>query len=99
MILEDELDEEAYQKESGREAFDASLDEYKFAKEEREHIRAMNVKRKKDFVFLEKVSDEIVNILEGLELHTEVFSAAEQKSIVDKVCELQEMAGKGELSK
>ncbi|KFK36051.1 hypothetical protein AALP_AA4G071500 [Arabis alpina] len=90
MTLEDELDEEA---------FDSSLEKHKFSKEQREHIRAMNVKRKRDFVYLEKVNGEIVNILEGLELHTDVFNAAEQKRIVDKVCELQEMARQGELKR
>ncbi|KAL1209204.1 RNA demethylase ALKBH9B [Cardamine amara subsp. amara] len=68
-------------------------------REQRERIRSMNVKKKRDFVFLEKVNGEIVNILDGLELHTEVFNAAEQKKIVDKVCQLQEQGRKGELKR
>lgn len=95
-IFESLTDMKLIQKESGREAFHAILEKHK---EEREHIRARNVTRKKDFVCLEKVNGEIVNILEGLELHTEIFNAAEQKTIVDQVCELQEKAQKGELSK
>lgn len=92
MTLDDEFNGEEYQKDSSGEAFD------KLFREQREHTRSINVKRKRDFVCLEKINGEIVNILEGLELHTEVFNAAEQKRIVDKVCELQEKGRKGELS-
>lgn len=92
MTLDDEFNGEEYQKDSSGEAFD------KLFREQREHTRVINVKRKRDFVCLEKINGEIVNILEGLELHTEVFNAAEQKRIVDKVCELQEKGRKGELS-
>lgn len=78
---------------------DASCEKHKFSREQRKLIQVMNVKRKRDFLCLEKVNGEMVNILEGLELHTDVFNAAEQQKIVDKVCELQEKARKGELSK
>jgi len=99
MTLEDELSEEEDHKDSSREAFGSSLENHKLSRKQRTHIRAINVKRKRDFVCLEKVNGELVNILEGLELHTEVFNAAEQRRIVDKVCELQEKVQKGELSK
>jgi len=99
MTLEDELSEEEDHKYSSREAFGSSLENHKLSRKQRTHIRTINVKRKRDFVCLEKVNGELVNILEGLELHTEVFNAAEQKRIVDKVCELQEKVQKGELSK
>ncbi|XVF15901.1 hypothetical protein REPUB_Repub09cG0196400 [Reevesia pubescens] len=66
-------------------------------REQRECIRFMNVKRKKDYICLERVNGKLVNILEGLELHTGIFSAAEQKRIVDHVYKLQEMGKKGEL--
>ncbi|KAJ0228970.1 2-oxoglutarate [Hirschfeldia incana] len=78
---------------------DASLEKHNFYREQREIIQVMNVKRKRDFLCLEKVNGEMVNILEGLELHTDVFNAAEQQTIVDKVCELQEKARKGELKR
>ncbi|KAH7861966.1 hypothetical protein Vadar_033138 [Vaccinium darrowii] len=52
--------------------------------------------RKKDFIWMENVNGESVNILDGLELHTGVFSAKEQQKIVDFVYELQEG---GELGK
>lgn len=48
------------------------------------------VGRKKDFVCLERIDGRIMNILEGLELHTRVFSVLEQKQIVDFIYELQE---------
>ncbi|WZY97085.1 hypothetical protein YC2023_069414 [Brassica napus] len=78
---------------------DASCEKHKFSMEQRKLIQVMNVKRKRDFLCLEKVNGEMVNILEGLELHTDVFNAAEQQKIVDKVCELQEKARKGELKR
>ncbi|XP_031116409.1 RNA demethylase ALKBH9B-like isoform X1 [Ipomoea triloba] len=67
------------------------------SREQREHIRFSNVKRKKDFICLERVNGKIVNILDGLELHTGVFSAAEQIRIVNYVETLQEMGKKGQL--
>nr|XP_023871387.1 uncharacterized protein LOC111983978 [Quercus suber]POE87187.1 rna demethylase alkbh5 [Quercus suber] len=69
----------------------------KLPREQREYIRFMNLQRKKDFICLERVKGKIVNILDGLELHTGVFSAVEQKRIVDHVYQLQEMGAKGEL--
>ncbi|KAK6922616.1 hypothetical protein RJ641_010920 [Dillenia turbinata] len=66
-------------------------------REQREYIHFMNVRRKKDFVRLERVDGRIVNILDGLELHTNIFSSAEQKWIVDYVYALQEMDTKGKL--
>ncbi|CAI0392883.1 unnamed protein product [Linum tenue] len=66
-------------------------------REQREYIRFMNVKRKKDFMCFERVRGKLINILDGLELHSGVFSAAEQKRIVDRVFELKEMGMKGEL--
>lgn len=67
------------------------------SREQRERIRFMNVKRKKDFICLERVSGKFVNILDGLELHAGVFSAVEQKKIVDFVYELQEKGKNGKL--
>ncbi|KAL9393940.1 hypothetical protein Peur_013225 [Populus x canadensis] len=66
-------------------------------REQREYIRFMNVKRKKDFMCFEKINGKITNILQGLELHTGIFSAAEQKRIVDYVYAFQEKGKKGEL--
>ncbi|KAG7557242.1 Oxoglutarate/iron-dependent dioxygenase [Arabidopsis suecica] len=57
----------------------------------------MHVKRKKDFICLERVKGKIVNVLDGLELHTGVFSAVEQKRIVNQVYQLQDKGRKGEL--
>uniref|UniRef100_M1C7D5 Oxidoreductase n=1 Tax=Solanum tuberosum TaxID=4113 RepID=M1C7D5_SOLTU len=64
------------------------------SREHREHIRFCNVKRKKDFICLERVNGKIVNILDGLELHTSVFSMAEQNRIVKFVEKLEEMGRK-----
>ncbi|XVE82495.1 hypothetical protein DITRI_Ditri16bG0009400 [Diplodiscus trichospermus] len=69
----------------------------KLSRDQRECIRFMNVKREKDFICLERVQGKIVNILEGLELHMGIFSAAEQKRIVDHVYVLEKMGRKGEL--
>uniref|UniRef100_A0A0V0GLE4 Putative ovule protein n=1 Tax=Solanum chacoense TaxID=4108 RepID=A0A0V0GLE4_SOLCH len=67
------------------------------SREHREHIRFCNVKRKKDFIYLERVNGKIVNILDGLELHTDVFSMAEQNRIVKFVEKLEEMGKSGQL--
>lgn len=67
------------------------------SREQRECIRFQKVQRKKDYICLERFNGKIVNILEGLELHSGVFSAVEQKKITDFVFALQEMGRKGEL--
>ncbi|OVA04901.1 Oxoglutarate/iron-dependent dioxygenase [Macleaya cordata] len=67
------------------------------SRERREYIRFMNVQRKKDFICLERINGKIVNVVDGLELHAGVFSAVEQKRIVDLVFDLQEKGRKGEL--
>ncbi|KAI3510352.1 hypothetical protein L1887_17276 [Cichorium endivia] len=51
----------------------------------------------KDFIWLERVNGKIVNILDGLELHSGVFSSVEQNRIVDFVYELQEKGKNGKL--
>ncbi|KAI5084691.1 hypothetical protein GOP47_0000860 [Adiantum capillus-veneris] len=53
--------------------------------------RILEVGRKKDFCFLDRVNGQNVNILEGLELHTNVLNIEEQKELVDYVYELQEL--------
>lgn len=62
-----------------------------------EQIRFSQVGRKKDFTHIERVEGKQVNVLKGLELHTKVFSAAEQKKIVDFVYSLQKKGQEGEL--
>lgn len=64
---------------------------------QRELIRFKSVKRKKDFICFERINGKLVNILEGLELHTGIFSAVEQKRIVNYVYMLEEKGRKGEL--
>ncbi|KAI3420653.1 uncharacterized protein J3R85_012584 [Psidium guajava] len=107
MAQEDELEEEDDQQ-SNKHSVDmngsteelrvsAISEKPKLPREQRENIRFMNVKRKKDFICLERVDGKLVNILEGLELHTGVFSAAEQKRIVDYVYQLEDMGKRGEL--
>ncbi|KAG6522904.1 RNA demethylase ALKBH9B-like [Zingiber officinale] len=59
--------------------------------------RSWMVKRKKDFQKMKKVHGRLVNILEGLELHAGVFSAAEQKQIVDCIYAFQKKGRNGEL--
>ncbi|KAJ0254313.1 RNA demethylase ALKBH9B [Hirschfeldia incana] len=100
MSQEDEFEEEDEEDET-RKAIDASPmktpEKPKLSREQREDLRLRNVKRKKDFICLERVKGKLVNVVDGLELHTGVFSAVEQKRIVDKVYELEERGRKGEL--
>ncbi|KAK4483262.1 hypothetical protein RD792_010447 [Penstemon davidsonii] len=65
--------------------------------DQREYIQFRSVKRQKDFICLERVNGKFANILDGLELYTGVFSAAEQKRIVKYVEQLQEMGRNGKL--
>ncbi|XP_008779445.2 RNA demethylase ALKBH9B-like [Phoenix dactylifera] len=60
------------------------------SRDQREAIRFSMVGRKKDFKHMERVDGRWINVLEGLELHTGVFSAAEQKRIVACVYDVQE---------
>ncbi|KAF8011161.1 hypothetical protein BT93_J1704 [Corymbia citriodora subsp. variegata] len=109
MAQEDELEEEDDQEsnknsvdaieltEESRVSASAVSEKPKLPREQREYIRFMNVKRKKDFICLERIDGKLVNILQGLELHTGVFSAAEQKRIIDYVYQLEEKGKRGEL--
>ncbi|PON39183.1 Alpha-ketoglutarate-dependent dioxygenase AlkB-like [Parasponia andersonii] len=73
------------------------LEKPQLSREQREYYRFKNVQRKKDFICLERVKGKIVNILNGLELHAGIFSAAEQKRIVEYVYMLEEKGRKKEL--
>ncbi|XP_020533020.1 RNA demethylase ALKBH9B isoform X2 [Jatropha curcas] len=107
MAQEDELEEEE-QRELNKQMIDISgstgemkiskvVEKPKLSREQREYIRFTSVKRKKEYICLERVKGKLVNILQGLELHTGVFSAVEQTRIVNYVYELQEKGRKGEL--
>ncbi|KAL6994975.1 mRNA N(6)-methyladenine demethylase [Sarracenia purpurea var. burkii] len=65
--------------------------------EEQEHIRFAQIGRKKDFSHIERIDGRATNVLQGLELHTQVFNAEEQKEIVDFVYSLQRMGQNGRL--
>ncbi|XP_022740526.1 uncharacterized protein LOC111292405 [Durio zibethinus] len=112
MAQEDELDEVEEEKQrqsesrkrivnltasTGQLRISKVVEKPKLSRDQRECIRFMNVKRKKDFICFERVKGKFVNILEGLELHMGIFSAAEQKRIVDHVYKLEEMGRNGEL--
>lgn len=97
MAQEDGLDEEEEEQKVSGDSTKSTPAKRKLSREEREQYRFINVKRMKVFSCFEKVKGRRVDILEGLELHTGVFSAAEQKRIVDYVYELQEKGRKGEL--
>lgn len=55
-----------------------------------EVTRIQQIKRKKDFVSMERVDGKTVNVVEGLELHTNVFTDAEQKALVNFIYGVQE---------
>lgn len=67
------------------------------SEEEKEHFRISRVDRKKDFVHIERIGGKPINVLQGLELHTQVFNAEEQKQIVECIYEFQRMGQKGML--
>ncbi|XP_057522332.1 RNA demethylase ALKBH9B-like [Amaranthus tricolor] len=59
--------------------------------------RFSRIQRKKDFVHYDRVDGKRLNVVQGLELHTGVFNAQEQKKIVESVYKFQRMGQKGEL--
>ncbi|VVA21303.1 PREDICTED: RNA demethylase ALKBH5 [Prunus dulcis] len=61
------------------------------------HNRVLQVGREKDFIHIENINGRRTNVLQGLELHTQVFNANEQKEIVDCVYNLQRMGQRGQL--
>lgn len=64
---------------------------------ERERLRLKGITRNKDIVCLERIRGKLVNITQGLELHTGVFSRVEQNKLVDLVRELQAKGRRQEL--
>ncbi|KAH0988700.1 hypothetical protein GBA52_000183 [Prunus armeniaca] len=62
-----------------------------------EHNRVLQVGREKDFIHIESINGRRTNVLQGLELHTRVFNATEQKEIVECVYNLQRMGQRGQL--
>ncbi|XP_061999422.1 RNA demethylase ALKBH9B isoform X1 [Rosa rugosa] len=101
MAQEDELEEEEELNKRlvsvNASAGDLRITKSTLPREQREHIRFMSVKRKKDFESLERFKGKYVNVVEGLELHTGIFSAAEQKRIVDYIYDLEKKGRNGEL--
>jgi hypothetical protein len=102
MAQEDELaaaaeDAAATVADDGEEGGEVGRPKVQPTREQREQRRLKNVVRKKDYICLERVNGRIVNILAGLELHSGVFSSAEQKRIVECVYDLQERGRRGEL--
>ncbi|KAM7474618.1 hypothetical protein LguiB_021861 [Lonicera macranthoides] len=65
--------------------------------EQKEHLRFKQIGRQKDFLYLERIDGRPTNVLKGIELHTRVFDAEEQKKIVECVYNLQRMGQKGQL--
>ncbi|CAN6191459.1 unnamed protein product [Urochloa humidicola] len=103
MAQEDELaaaaeeDAAAAAADDGEEGGEVGRPKVQLTREQREQRRFKNVVRKKDFICLERVHGRLVNILAGLELHSNVFSSAEQRRIVECVYDLQERGRRGEL--
>lgn len=64
---------------------------------QKEQLRISQIRRKKDFVYSEKVNGRMTNVVQGLELHIGVFNPEEQKTIVECVYDLQRMGQKGQL--
>ncbi|XP_052194430.1 RNA demethylase ALKBH9B-like [Diospyros lotus] len=72
-----------------------SVDE--LSEEQKEHVRLAQIGSRKDFVHVERVNGKATNVLRGLELHTGVFNAEEQKMIVECVYSIQRKGQSGQL--
>ncbi|GAV61162.1 2OG-FeII_Oxy_2 domain-containing protein [Cephalotus follicularis] len=75
----------------------SSVADNRLSEDQKERIRFSQVGREKDFVYMEMINGKTTNVLKGLELHTRVFNAEEQKNIVECVYNLQRMGQKGHL--
>uniref|UniRef100_A0A7N0RG27 Fe2OG dioxygenase domain-containing protein n=1 Tax=Kalanchoe fedtschenkoi TaxID=63787 RepID=A0A7N0RG27_KALFE len=64
---------------------------------QKERIRLSKVGRKKDFCHRERIDGRLINLVEGLELHTNVFNAEEQRKIVACVTSYQKLGQKNQL--
>ncbi|KAJ7539713.1 hypothetical protein O6H91_11G106200 [Diphasiastrum complanatum] len=67
------------------------------AVEQREWMRFQEVVAKKDFVCLERIKGRLVNVAEGLELHTGILNVPEQERLVAFALELQNRGRNNEL--
>ncbi|CAJ1963659.1 unnamed protein product [Sphenostylis stenocarpa] len=67
------------------------------SEERKERIRYSLVRSRKDFTFVERVNTREINVLQGLELHAEVFNALEQRKIVEWIYRLQWRGQQGKL--
>ena len=66
----------------------------KSSEEDKKQIRFSQVGRNKNYVHMEMINGK-KHIIEGVELHTRVFSREEQKNIVEYVYNLQSEGPKG----
>ncbi|QCD76463.1 alkylated DNA repair protein alkB-like protein 8 [Vigna unguiculata] len=67
------------------------------SEERKEQIRYSLVCSKKDFSLIERINGRHINVLQGLELHTEVFNELEQRKIVEWIYRLQWRGQQGKL--
>ncbi|CAI9287149.1 unnamed protein product [Lactuca saligna] len=81
----------------GIHGFSSMEDDDLHSDEQKEMARFRNIGRKINFVHFERVYGKNMNILQGLELHTQVFNPEEQKKIVESVYEFQRLGQKGRL--
>ncbi|GAU39890.1 hypothetical protein TSUD_04820 [Trifolium subterraneum] len=65
--------------------------------ERKEFIRYSEVCCKKDFTYIERLNGRDINLLQGLELHTDVFNFTEQNEIVEYIYRLQRIGQEGRL--
>ncbi|KAK7328276.1 hypothetical protein VNO77_22379 [Canavalia gladiata] len=68
-----------------------------FSEEQKEHIRYSHVCSKTDFTFIQRVNGRDINVLHGLQLHTQVFNSVEQTKIVESIYRLQWRGKQGKL--
>lgn len=95
--LEDTEDKTRLRRDEEERAGDRGKWKMELSREQKELNRFKNVIRNKEYICLERVRGRIINIVDGLELHTRVFSPIEQKRIVDFVNHLLDKGRNGEL--
>ena len=55
------------------------------SEKQKEQIQLSQGSKNKNYVYIERINEKNINIIEGLEQHIEVFNIEEQKSIVEYI--------------
>ena len=64
---------------------DASPVTNELSEKQKEQIQLSQGSKNKNYVYIERINEKNINIIEGLEQHIEVFNIEDQKNIVEYI--------------